>query len=329
MHLDRLKEEELEAQKLMFGEDNSEENPTETLVAPEEEIVDLSEIETEPTKVIAEPIDEDGGSPEQKKQRVSWKNRYSTYKASTDVTIRDLRSEGADLRYRVAEVDEELMSLKRQLSDLNSNKKDIYAETFSTEDEEIIGTEAIDIIKKAMKANEGANSQELESIRAELASSRAERLRSLEQSKKNLRAKDLDDLKAKLDGVAEGWRDFDHDPAFIDYLDGVDVSSGRLRKDLYSVAVESGDVTNVASFYSCFKSTLPKSREEILASQITPTGNAGSPESFDKGNKQTYHMGDYLKFMDDLTKGRYKGREKEALIIEGRYDKAMYEGRMR
>ena len=142
---------------------------------------------------------------------------------------------------------------------------------------------------------------------------------------------EADDFRQRLVAAIQDFEVIDLDQNFGEYLKGVDTASQMPRLHLYRQAIQSRDVLGVARFYNEYRETRPKSPEEFLEEQVVPEGDAAgpvSPEVNSNAGKKRYHISEYESFMDDRTKGKWRGREKEAIKLEKMFDKAFMEDRM-
>lgn len=323
MIFEKLVQEEKEAEKLLFGENLEEKEATlEEQKEKKEQIKEPEKVEVVEQPVVVE-------------EKEDWKKRFTNFKATADNTIFQLRKENASLKSDIASLTEkneavlsELVDIKKQIS--KKKKEDSFDELFTQEDKELLGADAINIFKKAVKkvAPQHEDNEELKVLKDELKQLKQDRIRQLKKEKETVEEESFSKLKEKLSVVVDDWQQIDSDPKFLTYLDEVDEIEGVTRKELFSSAVQSRRVKEVASFYKDYKAQRSPKKEEILSKKITPVGTKSTPVDADKDVKKTYTIGEYNKFMDDLTKGKYKGKEKEAKLIEAKFDKAFFEGRI-
>lgn len=335
--VEKLREEEKAAEELMFG---TGEDPSKEALPTDDDSQELEfEVAHEdPTddQGVPEEIDPTPAQPE-RKQRTNWKKRFTNYKATTDDTISSLRKDLAALNVKVQEQSAALTKLRREnyeLSIAHSSKKeeDDFEDIFSQEDRDLIGTEAIDIIKKAVKAGQVNKTDTQDALREEIAELKAERVRLAKKEQQELEDASFKELQRKLRTIVPDWEVIDVQPQFVEYLREKDTYSTKSRGDLLAIAIRTGDVANVARFYKDFKALQPASREEVLSNRVTPEGGAGAGLDIDengKAHQKIYSINEYNIFMDSITKGEWKGREKEAKKIEAIYDRAFMEGRLR
>lgn len=313
MDFEKLRKEEQEAERLAGF--NSDKDPIKT---EEEE----------------EPIVKEEQTPPVKKN--NWKERFTSYKSSTDSTIYTLRKENKYLTGRVKSIGEELKNLKEKFGDLKEKSSIVEEEErvnslFTQEDVDILGPEAIDVMKRVVKSQKkDSPNEELERLKKEVADLRQKEVEEIEEARKRDSEESFNKLKTMIESQVPDWNEIDSDVKFMEYLDDIDPVSGKIRKDLFGVAVRERDVYRVVSFYKDFKSTRKETKEEILRRKVTPSGSSVTTVDDDSGQSTEYYtINEYTTFMDNLAKGRYRERVKEAKIMEAKFDKAFAEGRVR
>lgn len=321
MIFEKLDREEKEAEELLFGK-----REVENLEEPKEEATTPTQPqEPEVTQPVVEEEDD----------KNSWKKRFTNFKATADNTIFKLRKENAALKSDIATIAErnevilsELVELKKKAS--SKMKEESFNEVFTQEDVDLLGPEAIDVFKRAVKkVSNPEENEELKVLKDEVRQLKQEKIRSLKKEQEDVDHEEFSGLKVKLAKLVPDWEEIDVDPNFLTFLDELDEVELVPRKELFSSAVQSRRAKNVATFYNEFKSQRPLKKDDILSKKITPVGNGGAPMNTEKdNNKKTYTIEEYNKFMDDYTKGRYRGKEKEAKLIESKFDKAFLEGRI-
>lgn len=294
--------------------------------APEEEAVvvdpshqfDLNPEPEEPSEEIAEPVvedveedadDDDEVPSESKPKRVSWKKRYSTYKASSDATIYSLRQEVVQAMTTVDKLRTQVNELTKSIAD---KQPDPFKSAFTSEDMDIFGEDAVNSMQRATE------------------NAIAPLKRELEETRKKLQEKELADVQNqtvqaktiflnKLADAVPDYAEIDTDKKFAEWITGIDENSGFSRLHLFKTAEKNGDVGRVASFMNEFKATRA-TKVNPLDSKVTPTSSSTAKATSVVPEQITQA---YInKFYADYAAGKYRGREKEAQAIERKIDKA-------
>jgi hypothetical protein len=322
--MDRLLREEKEAEAMMYGEEPVEEQAQATEEPDEDDAQEELDHSEESVEASEEP------ETTEKPQRVNWKKRFIGYKDSTDITIRDLRHDNASYRVQISDLKDEIESLRKQLYELEKKKEpvtDPFEGVFTQEDIDLLGPEAIEAMKKVALAQrkEPAPDPRIERLERE---AKENRERERERAKREAEKSDAEQkeyLRNKLEELIPNFEKIDEDPGFAKYLNEVDPLSRKVRMDLFANSVNTLDVAGVARFYKEFSG---KSKESFMDDFITPTGDGATDSAPERTGKKIHRLADYEQFMDDITKGKYRGREKEARKLELMYDKAYQEGRL-
>lgn len=306
MSLERARAEEKELEELMYGTEADHKETQEDLKTVEEFKDTPFE---EPADATVEEEDEESEDNEdtdepEKKKRSSWKQRYSTYKATTDSTIYRLRQEVAELKGHNVTLVKKIDKLQELYS--QSTPEDMFKGIVTQEDEELIGSEAVDVMKRVTKAAQ-------EPLLNQIKQLKKEKLEKDQRDADNAQSISRSELRLKLSKMVNNFDAVDTSPGFAKFLGEVDDYSGRTRKELYSLAVTNGDVRRVADFYKDYISNLPATKESILERKVAPVGSGGSNQN-GTPVKQQYTLDEYLSTYDAYNKGKYRNaKEKKAL----------------
>lgn len=319
MSLKRALEEEKELESLMFQSEESQTQETEDVSTEDFRNADTFDLTQQ------EPESAESTKSDDTKKRSSWKERFSSYKASTDKTISTLRKENSSLFLKLNEYEKRIDDLSAKIADMASRGRDPFSEVITQEDIDTIGPEAVDIVKKATKrATESAIDplrKELEEIKAREA---IEKQRKIEEARQNAYSNFLSDLGR----MVPDYKDLDVNPKFATYLNSLDPYTGELRMDAFRRAENYLDAERVADFFLEFREQQPKSKKELLEERITPEGSNGTQAPLTNKKQDTFTAKEVEKFYNDLTKGVYKGKRKEADELEARITRAYIEGKI-
>lgn len=284
-------------------------DPSQTFDLSADEDESSEEITHTSEKEDDEEYDDEEEHSASKPKRVSWKKRYSTYKASSDATIYSLRQEIVRAAATTDELRKKVNSLQKLMSD---KQPDSFTSAFSEEDMNIFGEDAVNSMKRATESMVAPLKQELAEAR--------EKLRMREATDvQNHAVQAKTTFLNKLANAVPDYAEIDVDPKFAEWVNDIDMNSGFSRLQLFKNAEANGDVGRVASFMNEFKA-LHKKRNP-LDSKITPTSSQQARETNVAPEQITP---EYVnKFYDDYAKGKYRGKEKLAQEIETKIDKAL------
>lgn len=260
-------------------------------------------------------------------QKVSYKTRFINLKKYHDAEIYKLRKLTGQLFDKINELEEDNRKLVKQLQETLKAKPRSIKDLATPEEIDRIGEDELAIFDKLLQNKLDESTKDLR-----------ERLSRAEAREAQLRKQQAQDAKSqaytifleKLGVLVPDYAAIDVDPRFAKWLDQPDPYSGFIRMDLFKQAEASGDVGRVADFFREFKKSLGPAK--TLDSKVTPVGSSASrtdKQQLRRDEQEIIPMSEYLKFMDDSTRGRYRGRESEERALMKRYDKALAERRIR
>jgi len=322
MSLKRALADEEALEKELFAEVSDPEKSTTPIPNVDTFELDDDSDEKNPNLDADEVVEDSKEDANKKKQ--SWKQRFASYKGSTDRTISNLRKENQSLIGQISEARKEISRQHAIVAELQNRDKDVFGEVITPEDVETIGVEAVDIVKKTTKrATEAAVGPLLEEIKQ----MKAKELEAAKKAHESKRVAEYGKFTSRLGELVPDYQAVNLDPGFEIFMMNTDPNTGEKRIDAFRRAEDYLDHERVADFFNDYKASIPRSKKEMLEDKITVEGSAsGSAPAQSK--KETFSIKDVDKFFNDITKGVYKGRMKEADEIEARITRAYIEGRI-
>jgi hypothetical protein len=313
IQLERILADEALEEAQMFG---NPEVPTE----PPATIVPLEEAPSE----LPAPIEEEG----EKKKRENWKKRHINYKSATDITIRDLRLEVADLRGDLAGLMETIQterSLKREVP------SDPFDGVFTQEDKDTFGADGLDVVKRATSS---VLEKQVKPLQDRLDVAEKFRAEELKRKASATKASEYDSFLGNLSILVPNYAELNTDAEFLKWMGTPDPYSGLERGSLFRRAEAARDVARVAEFFVEYTSALetPEAPPDEMDKHITPVGSSSAAPVAPQSNEpdgEVLLSSEIDTFYDDVMKGRYKGRQSEVLAIEARIDTAAMKGNIR
>jgi len=138
---------------------------------------------------------------------------------------------------------------------------------------------------------------------------------------------DTERYTSALSEAVPDWQSVDKDERFISWLSENDDMLGDTRSNLMNDAIADRDVERIAAIINAWKVTLPEetTQPQPQQHQETPRNSAGG-DTVTQGS--TYTESQVNIFYDDISKGKYRGREVERQQIERELDLAMSQGRI-
>lgn len=305
MTLERIKAEEEALEKEMFGDQTTEE---EVSTEQQEEAPQESE-------VIEQEL-----SPEEE----SYKKRYSSFKASADKTIYNLRREIASFRTANSELQNQIDNLSLKLAQLTSTSNDPLKGIITDDDVINIGEEAIDVIKRVTKQASEASTAPLQDEIKKLKMEKIQEQKRLAEERHKVA---YNRFLINLEEIVPDYAAINLDSKFKEFMEGHDDLTGESRLASFRQAEEYLDAQRVADFFLTFKESQPRSKKEKLEENMTPTGSSSAEVG--KGKVvETFTARQVEDFFNDIARGVYRNRQKEANELETRISKAYIEGRI-
>lgn len=292
--------------------------------APE---ADLVTPESVPTTIDPLTPEKQAEQKPKKKERISWKKRYINLKQYHDTERQRDRLKISQLLTKVTELERDLIASRAKLTEALAAKQPSITDLATKEEINVLGEEGVSSIDKlTKKAIESATAP----LKKELAALQQKQLAKTEEEAISLAQESYNHFLSSLANLIPDYAVLDADPKFEEYLKKVDPQSGRIRLELFKQAESAGDVGRVAYFFQEFKKTKDPAKQK-LEQAVTPIGSQSSPLDNQGSHREAIEymsMEQYNRFMDDVTKGRFRGKRSEQEAIEAKFDKAIAEGRM-
>lgn len=320
-----MTEEELEAK--LFG------TPSEDETKEAEATKETDEQKEAPTEedelVTQKPESATDEHQEPKRETVEdWEKRYKNLRNSRDNKLHEAKRQLAASLETIQVLQQQNEELRNELATARA-KADPLDEIFSPEETEVLGDDTTNIIKKATKkATEVATAD----LREQLKEERALRKKQEEARLANAKQDEYNIFLQRLGNIVPDYAQIDADPLFKDFCHKNYDIDGTLIADNFRTAEGRRDATTIARYMLQFKEMGKKPKEENpLAQKETPAGNRsdGSLSQQKQKEPKVFTRAEINKFYDDLARGLYVGKQKEADELEGQIEQAMMEGRVR
>lgn len=261
-------------------------------------------------------------------EKVSYKNRWKKLKQYHDSEIYKCRKLIGELYDQVDQRDQEIQRLNSLVEDLSKSQPKSISDFATKEEIDAIGEEELTTMQRlTQKAVEEATSD----LRKKLKDAEERERKARKQAAEDSKSQADKIFRQRLETLVPDYATIDTDKRFAQWLQMADPISGHKRFDLFKQAQNSGDVGRVAGFFNEFKKLLA-THKKTLDNKVTPVGNSATtpkPTMNTGQHQEIVPMASYENFMNDVTRGKFKGREKEAREWEAYFDKALAEGRLR
>lgn len=184
---------------------------------------------------------------------------------------------------------------------------------------EEFGEELVQMMARIAKANSGA---EVDRLSREIASMRGQVQQTQQIGVESRREK----IWAQLDAKIPDWRVINNSQQFVDWLQNIDIMSGRPRQEGLSQAFEAGDGSRVVGIFSRFvqedssSRPTPDAPAAALVDQGTlvapAAGRGGSQEAPNGSSGKIWSEQEINDFYSRVQRGRIGSEEKKALEAE-------------
>jgi hypothetical protein len=283
----------------------------------------------------AETQEQQPASQQKAPTRTNWKQkfneadkRYNNFKASTDATIFSLRTELAAALRSQESLSKKVDDLSKELATARSSKTESLNDILSSEEQEILGAEAVAALDKVSKSNIEA---QVKPLQEQLAFEKEQRASERKAAAEEQASQAQQSFLERLGDLVPDYATVDTDQAFLDWMKLPDEVSGIQRERLFKQSQTLGDVGRVAQFFNDFKK-LNNEGQEALEDKVTPASSASSTNqqttSSDSQQVPYVSLAKVQKFYTDVSKGRYKNKPKLVEEIQAKIDEAQRTGRI-
>jgi len=256
-----------------------------------------------------------------------WERRYKAMKGRYDSEIGPLRDEVRRLNNLVTEYSAEIQTLQAQ----KPAKETTFDGLITDEERRDYGEDFLNVVAKRAK----------EVVGGELAAAQ-EKITKLEKMLGPVAAKtqqsDRQQMFAHLDEQVSNWREINTDANFLQWLDLPDAYTGRIRKDLLTIAYNENSGSKVAAFFKGFlreaalvappSQTHSDPSPKVPLESLAAPGRAKTAAPGRPADKPIFKRADITRFYSERAAGKWRGREKEAAALELQIHEAVNEGRV-
>ncbi len=251
-----------------------------------------------------------------------WEHRFKTLQGMHNQNM-------ADSKRRLEEANKQTAELKKQLARLQAEKA---APSVDPKDVETFGEDLLGMVQRVVDAKLGHTRAQVDSRIVDLESQVQGTAQAVAG---NAEAVFFDRLAA----MVPDYEAVNAEQGLLDWLTIVDPIYGEPRQAALDRAVNALNPVAVAAIFNTYKATkggtnppqpapgkpTPQSQ---LEKQASPRGSSSTPPAAPAASKRVYSQHEIAKFYDDVTKGRYRGRQEEMKREEAAINAALAEGRI-
>lgn len=294
----------------------------------------VEEKETVEVKEEKPPVVEDHSDREDQTQKENWEQKYRTLQGMYNVQ----NAEAKNMRERVAHLEALLGSIKNQPAPTPKEEpKPKTKPKYITDSEVEEYGGSIDVMRKAAREEADELKAELEEIKAQFVNMQKAVIPRVENVARQQHVSAEQAFWGGLNARVPNWQQVNDSAEFKAWLVSTDPKTGISLQTYLDDAQDALDVERVAAFFdewtaisggSNREAPQPKTeRKSELEKQVAPgRGRTQTPKQGD--NKTNYTRADVTKFYDDVTAGRFKGKDQERARIEADIFAAMQDGRL-
>lgn len=309
--IELLEKEEKDLEQKIYGAPEGTSETTETSTTEQDPTIAEAPVDTEPVPQQSQPEASQGTE--------DWEKRYKNLRASRDENLWKTKTQLTAALETISTLQAELGRIRQAVPSV-----DPLEGVFTQEDTDTLGEATVEAMKKATKKATEIATQPLKQQLDEERKRRLEQDRALAESSKQ---EAYNIFLSRISSAVPDWEAINYDPNFAKFMEDPDYD-GTPRKNYFHSAEAQGNAALVIRYMKEFKDSI-KGKPDALSSKVTPVGDLGSAQA-----PQQKAVGEHItrayidKFYDDVTRGRYRGRQKEADAIEAAIDKAVMEGRV-
>jgi hypothetical protein len=197
-------------------------------------------------------------------------------------------------------------------------------------DVENFGADLVDMVNRIADRRFGSVSEQVEAKFNELKAALGQVETRLEGTSQSVAVSAEDNFFSKLAAQVPEWEKINANPAFLAWLSESDPVYGVPRQRVMDNAREQLDIGRIVNVFRAFApaTTVAPLVKDPVDRQVSPKAGASTAPQAAPA-KGTFTEKEITAFYNDVSKGRFRGREAEAAAIEQSVNDAIAEGRVR
>jgi len=236
--------------------------------------------------------------------------RFNVSKPKYDSNIYNLKQELIKLQSQVVELSRSNNQLQQTLA---------KAQASSTED--MFDQETVDVLGENVAGKMRKTFEETQArVDAQEQKARDKEIEDNERKLQNDVKKVYEEFIGDLNRLVPDQGAMNKDPNFIQYLKGVDETTGNIRMNLLRRAERARDAGSVAAFFKQYKAQ--SAPADSVNKRIAPSNNGSDAVENIGVNPGQMTMVEVRQFYADVSDGKFEGRRSEQLATEAKIDKA-------
>ena len=269
---------------------------------------------------------DNGGDAQEDVKEEDWEHKYKTLQGM-------MNKQNEDNKAALSQRDANIANLQNMLATLDTQNQEQDFGGLTEEEMDEYG-ESIDVMRRALgqEMTEFNNRiKYLEAFAGDMREYIVPQMNDVAQQQKDMKTESF--LNELVSYVPDAIR-INRRPDFQQWLLDIDKLSGTTRQTLLENAERNHDVVRVAAFFQQWMAETGHAsngyQETVgeLERQIAPGQSRGFSPQFQQQTVRSFSRKDIKEFYNDISKGRYKGRDEERAKIEKEIHAAIKEGRV-
>lgn len=253
----------------------------------------------------------------------TWEQRYRSLQGVFNKEVPALQQQTKDLSAQLQQAQQALEKLSAQPA---QEAKPVV----DPKDADAFGADLVEMVQRVTQGVLGSLAARMDQTVKAFDARLVAVERSLDSTSKSVAHTAEEVFFDRLRAAVPDWEAVNASAAFLDWLGEVDPVYGQPRQAGLDAAQAALNPDRAIAVFNAFKATTapkPAAKPDALSKQVTPrSSSAAAPASTEK---PTLTQLEITNFYADVARGRYRGRDAEALQIEQTINLAIAEGRVR
>lgn len=293
---------------------------------------DLAALATEPAEELpaapeppAAPAAEPAAPPPQAPEpEAKWEHRYKSLQGRYNADVPALQKQ-------VNALTEKLTEALAKVNEVANKPEPKTAEkpVADPKDVDAFGADLVDMVQRVAELRFGSAARQIEEMAADFSRRLTQLEQALQGTSQTVAVTAEQTFFDRLTKLVPNWEEVNADHAFLEWLGEEDPLIGGPRQVALNAAQQSLNVERAAAVFKAFLNLQPQApKTDPVGKQVSPKATAATPTPTPQ-DKPILSQKQVQDFYLDVSKGKYRGKEKEAARIEAIINAAMAEGRIR
>lgn len=297
-----------------------------TPAATAEDIAEAQSQEQTQVEAVA-PQPEAPPTPQNPPPAGDWEQRYRVLQGKYDHEVPELHRRVRSLETNLQQAIDRL----NEASKAKEQKQEEPRTVADPKDVENFGSDLVEMVNRIATAVVGQAARTFDAKARELSESVAQLQQAVTGATQRVEVTAEQAFFDSLAKLVPDWETINANQKFLDWLAEEDPVYGVPRQNALNAARQQLDARRAAAVFNAFagprKPPAPAATDP-LDKQVSPKA-ASSATPVQQDQQVLFTTAQVTKFYDDVAKGRYRGKEQEAMQVEQMINAALAEGRIR